>query len=103
MGVVRIDLDGGDPARQAKLDEEMLTRGYVTTIPGVDSAGEERTFALPPGHYWHHEPTSALEMVRVATAALEALGELGAAVISTSGDSSHQGLRMLDVGPEPDE
>jgi hypothetical protein len=88
VGILRVVLDHGDYSR---LDSEMRIRGFSTTILGaVDD--EPITLQLPPGHYWHAEPSDDSEMRNDAVAALELLNELGAQVVATAGPSAWHGL-----------
>lgn len=89
--MVRVQLDHGDYSR---LDSEMRQRGYHTSVTAryEDESEAPRSLKLPPGQYWRGEPTSHGQMRKDAIEALQAIDELGAAVIATSGPSAYHNL-----------
>lgn len=96
MGIAVVWLrEGGD---YPGLTMAMERRGFVRHIIAGAPEGPERVDRLPRGVYWLAEPTDAAELLAAAVAAVTEVGEPGARVVVTSGESRWQGLPRVDEG-----
>lgn len=91
MGLVRIVLDSSD---YTQLDAAMERLGFSLRIPAV--VGDvERFYALPRGTYWRAD-LNATELLEQARNALQAADELGWQATCTDGDTSFEGLSVVE-------
>lgn len=98
MGIVRVLLPPdrrGHVKDYGEIDQGMLARGYMLTIPGGLGDGQI-LYRLPVGTYWRAEPTDAHEMRADALAAASEADEHEARIVATAGITSWHNLPTLE-------